>query len=138
MNRHEINLQSAIALARKVEHDNCWHLAALLMRSHRVISYGWNSYTTHPKSNTKYKFCHAEFDAILGVDADKLRNATLYVARVGYDGRAKILFAKPCSHCQELIMRANIKYAYYTVDDYSYAKWDVRQYITTIYNYGGV
>lgn len=132
MNRHEINLQSAIALARKVRHDNPWHLAAIAKRGHRTIGYGWNSYQTHPKSTAPFHRLHAEMDCILSSDRDHLIGSTLYVARVGYDGRKEVLLASPCNWCRMMIVRAGIRKVYYTIDKNRIGIWDVANDTETI------
>jgi tRNA(Arg) A34 adenosine deaminase TadA len=132
MNRHEINLQSTIALARKVEHDNPWHLAAIAMKGHKVVGYGWNTYQTHPKSTAPYHRLHAEMDCILSSNRDHLPSATLYVARVGYDGRSEVLLASPCAWCRMMIVKAGIRKVYYTVDGSHYGIWDVKNDTETV------
>ncbi len=125
-NRVKHHLDLAIQIARKADNNLTWHLGAVCARKNRVISVGWNRSQTHPKSPSKYKFIHAELDCILGIDGNKLRGSSIFVARVGYDYRAEILLAQPCTSCQELLRRMYIRDVFFTVSDNLYGRWIIR------------
>lgn len=100
--------------AQKASKNAKYHhrLGAVIVKKNRVISIGYNKpHKTHPKSNTKFKTIHAEFDAILGCEKDDLRGATIYVLR---DANAGINLARPCACCMELIKMVGIKKVIYT------------------------
>merc|ERR1712154_118872 len=44
----------------------------------------------------------------------------IYVIRV--DGKGKLMYSRPCSHCLTVLKRIGIKYAIYSVDRYSFIK----------------
>lgn len=110
--KHLVDL--AIKLSRKNTTDINAHLCALLVRKGRVVSVGFNSRKTHPKSPHPWHTLHAEADAIIGVPEDVLRGATLIVARTGFVGRNRSLLAKPCVYCHSMIERAGIRRVCFT------------------------
>lgn len=132
MNRHEAHIQAAIALARKVLHDNPYHLAAISTKGHRVLGYGWNSYKTSPKSNAPFFRIHAEVDCIFSTNANHIAGSTMYVARVGFNNRAEVLLSSPCKYCRAMIVRAGIRHVYYTIDRNRIGLWDVANDTETI------
>ncbi len=80
------------------------------------MSSGYNSVGCHNSSS--YRKCnnsvHAEQHAIqrLLVKPDLLFGASLYVSRVANSGR--LLLARPCSFCMNLIRAVGIKRIYYS------------------------
>ncbi len=126
--RNRRHLALATEIARKTVHDSPFHLAAVLNNGKNILSVGVNFMRkTHTKSNTRHKFLHAEMDSIIGVRKEHLKGATLYVSRVGYDHRERILFSKPCGPCQLAIIRAGIKEVWYTITDITVGHWNVRR-----------
>lgn len=90
-------------------------LGAVIVKKGRVLSVGYNKpHKTHPKSNTRFKTIHAEFDAILGCNPEDLKGATLYVVRKAKSGPN---MAKPCDCCMELIEMVGIKRVVYSTHD---------------------
>lgn len=121
MCRQEAMLNVALKLAQGSEHySQC--LGAVIARGHRIISVGWNKSKTHPKQlpymkngkNVSTRTVHAELDAIIGVPADLLFGATIYVARAlrvrGFG------LAKPCAACRKAIEAAGIRRMVYTTN----------------------
>jgi deoxycytidylate deaminase len=131
------NLMLAARIAREKDHRMCWHFGAVIVHGKEVINVGWNSYRTHPKSTAPYKYLHAEMDAIIGVDENKLAGATLFVVRVGFLNRRELMMAQPCEYCRTAIVRAGIHQVYFSVEgtDNMIRKvgiWDVRNDVTRI------
>src|SRR5574337_1911455 len=131
-NRIKRPMNLAIKMARKADHKLSWHLGAVITQGKEIVSVGFNRDHTHPKSGSKFHYLHAEVDVIIGVPQKKLDNASLFVARLGYDFRSKIMMAKPCSYCARSIIRANIRWCYYTIDEYHIGLWDVANDTETV------
>ena len=111
-------------LAEKVSKnsDHPHHkMGAVVARGNKLISVAHNQYRTHPKSNTTYKYVHAEMRAILNARGDT-KGADIYVFRKNKLGELAI--AKPCEHCMELIAEAGIKNIFYT-DTNSYLFYEL-------------
>jgi dCMP deaminase len=107
-------MESFLRVAKEAARNSTYHhkLGAVIVKKGRVISVGYNKpHKTHPKSNTRFKTIHAEFDAILGCDKDDLKGATLYVVRSAKKGPN---MAKPCACCMELIEMVGIKKVVYS------------------------
>ena len=58
---------------------------------------------------------HAELGAILGVDRSITEGATVYVARIGREGKYRI--SKPCSMCHAALKHVGVKRVVYTIDN---------------------
>lgn len=104
-------------LAKALSKKSTYHhqMGAVVVKKSRVIGVGFNKPSkTHPKSNTKFNTIHAELDAILGLDRSDLKGADIYVFREYKDGRPAM--AKPCPHCQQLLIEVGIRNIYYTKD----------------------
>ena len=126
-NRQRKGLELAVRLARKFDHDSPCHLASVLMSGSNIVSAGQN-YTrkTHTKSPHPFKTIHAEVDCLMGNTMPEMAGSTLFVARVGYNNRCRILLAKPCIWCQSYIVRAGVRFVYYTIDEQATGFWDVK------------
>ena len=80
-------------------------IAALIYDKKRLVSHGWNSFTTHP---LQARFCshpnrihlHAEVAAIVAAK-QSVEGMDMYVARVWRNGSPAL--AKPCSDCQKAL-----------------------------------
>ena len=83
-----------------------FRMGSVLVQKNRIVSIGSNLRRTHPKSPSKWKTIHAEFDAIIGIDQEKLTGSTLYVARVTRTGR--FASSRPCTDCMTLVREARI------------------------------
>lgn len=98
-------------LSKKSEYSH--QLGAVVAKKNKVLGLGFNKpYKTHPRSNNRFKTTHAELDAILGLSAEELTGATIYVYRETKDGSPAN--SKPCQYCQMLIKKAGIKKVCYT------------------------
>jgi len=116
-------------LARKHPHDHHFHLASIIVRRNTVISVGFNSRKTHPKTNTPFRNLHSEADCILGVDQRYLEGSSMFVARVGFNNRNKVLMSQPCEYCQAIIFGSGLRDCYFTIDESSIGYWDIRNNI---------
>jgi len=111
-------------LAAKVAQDSNYHdyrHGALLIRGGSVLNWSENKNqycdfgNRFREYNTGLPTVHAELGAILGVDKNKTRNATIYVARIGKSGDWRL--SKPCSMCCAAAKFAGIRQIVYSVDD---------------------
>jgi deoxycytidylate deaminase len=119
-------IKYSIKIAQTIDNNMVWHFGALLVKNNKIISTGFNRKQTHTKSPSPYGHLHAEVDSIIGFPLDKLRGATLYVARAGYEERKTIMMSEPCEPCKQAIIRALIFKVYYTMNDNTIVLWDVR------------
>lgn len=99
-------------------------VGCVITYGHRIISSGFNSVKTDPlqKKYNAYRFAgesqpsiHAETMAIkplMGRKDIDFKNAILYVARYGADG--KPMLSKPCKSCQQLMRDLGIQKCFYT------------------------
>lgn len=107
--------------------DHRTKLGCVVVKNHKIISSGHNSWTkTHPfqaKIDKKFFGCecagklHAETDALLpliknGID---LTDASIYVIRKMNDGSNGM--ARPCPRCMSIIKKCGIKNINYTTGD---------------------
>ena len=117
--RHMNFVRIALKHARKSQHN--FQLAALLVKSGRILSVGFNSTKTSPCLLKLHKprpinKLHAEQCALNRCGLEETQGASLYIARIS-KSRKEGGMAKPCSMCMELIRRAGIKKIYYTTDE---------------------
>jgi tRNA(Arg) A34 adenosine deaminase TadA len=103
-------------------HDK-WRVGAVIVRSGRVLSTGYNRYRNDPAQvepgGVSY---HAEQVALRKVgDAE---GSTIYVARVTRSGL--IGLAKPCEMCQDLLQSHGVHTAVWTTPD-GWGKLRVRE-----------
>jgi deoxycytidylate deaminase len=99
-------------LASKSDHQH-FKFGAVVTDGNKVVSCGYNTNRTHPKSPTPWQTRHAEVDAIL-----KLKGRTgtcIYVLRYMQNGSYGN--AKPCNDCMNFIRKNGIKFIIYTMND---------------------
>lgn len=102
---------AAQKMAQKHDSFGRYKIVALLVKSNRVISVGYNYYSIRRGSNSPlYKGfgIHAEFSALIGVDS---KGATLYVA--GYSPHNNEICTEPCDRCKQIIGLSQIKQVIY-------------------------
>lgn len=87
-------------------------VAAAIFAGKRLLSLGWNTTKTHPKSSTRYFAHHAEFSALIGNHKIDLVGSTIMVTRRTPGGQ--FLMARPCDECFKVIRAAGIARIYYT------------------------
>lgn len=89
---------------------------AVLVRSGRVISVGWNVLKNDPNniSEQHMDYCSVHAEAMAIARASRPAGATIYIAR-NKSGQER--FSKPCSGCERAILEAGISRVVYTVDN---------------------
>lgn len=78
--------------------DNCCDLGYCYREEHHI---------PHGERYEKCQAVHAEMNAIIAADRDKMFGATLYLA--GFEDGVRIEEPKPCEMCERLIINAGIK-----------------------------
>lgn len=116
---------------RKIAEDiipiNRARIAAAVVYKSEVISIGTNQKKTHPlqarfSRHVEAIHIHAEIDAIARavrrIDAKKLAQCTLYVARIKLDSGGNTMWgmAKPCTGCERAIASFEIGRVVWTND----------------------
>ncbi len=91
-----------------------YKLGCVIVKKNKIISGGFNKIKTHTKSIHKFNMLHAEIDALIGKDYDKLRNSFAFVYRERKNGKPAM--AKPCEACELALKKAGVKRVYYTID----------------------
>ena len=103
-----------------------YNLGAVVAKGNRVISIGRNNMAkTHPLiSRGSHKLIHAEVDACIGLDRDRLRGSSIYVYRETTSG--EIAMAKPCVDCRNILLSFGVKTAHYTDPSVNGMVWQIR------------
>lgn len=112
---NEAKKKKYFALAALVSRQStCWpKLGCVIVKKNRVVGMGCNNTRkTHPKANTPFKTIHAEFQAMLGVNPEDLKGATVFVYRE--DAFGKPIISAPCEFCQKALAMAGIKKVFNT------------------------
>lgn len=109
------NIERAIKYASYSVHPKSRHGA--IIDCNGFIYGGFNKSKTHPQSEKPWKTICAELDAVLvasrgGVGPDDFGRASLYIARVGKDG--KVRPSPPCKWCKQMISKLGIRKVYHT------------------------
>ena len=108
----DTGIRTALEEARKSDCPS-YRIGAALMKCNQMVSKGRSIFKkSHTKSRTIFNGIHAEFNCLHGVDPDKYRSCTLFVARVTPSGT--ISMARPCEGCLELLRECGIRVFYYT------------------------
>lgn len=117
MSRHDRFIAKAI---EATELSQCrFMVAALVVKSGRLLSIGANRWRCPTKILEAGMTYHAEVQALKGVSADQARGATLYVARRGRNGKPSM--ARPCDACWQHIVDHSIRQVVYTTWEDGYA-----------------
>jgi len=129
LNRNEKILDILTKVAADIsEPVKNYRLAAAIVLKNSIISFGVNSYKTHPfqarwSKNKHAIHLHAEINAIKNatkkIDTNLLKKSSLYVARVILDNKGSILsraLSMPCSGCQRCIVEFEIRNVIYTTN----------------------
>ena len=88
-------------------------MGCVIVKKNKVVGVGFNDrHKTHPKSTTMGNTIHAELHAVIGVAAEDLRGAHVYVFREYVNG--ELAMARPCPHCHAVLVSAGIKKVFYT------------------------
>ena len=104
-------------------------IAAAIVYRNKIISFGINQSKTHPYQmrygrNKESIYWHAETNALYIADKklgfDKFHNASLYIARMKWNGTDKKTLVHglslPCDGCMRCIKEYGIKSIIYTLD----------------------
>src|SRR3990167_2701416 len=94
-------------------------MGAILINKNRVLNTGFNSVSTHPRSPNKWFSTHAEFSALLGIEAYKIRGASIYVVRSTIT--MPWATSKPCNECEIFMRKMGIRRIYYIDDQNKFA-----------------
>ena len=90
-----------------------YRMGAVLMKRNKLVASGRNFFRkSHPQSKTIYNGIHAEFHCLNGVDPDKCKGCSLFVARVTNAGTLSM--ARPCDDCFNLLKERGVRVFYYT------------------------
>ncbi len=106
-----------IARAMKPLHQDlrAFHVAAIFKKN-QLISIGWNTLKTHPKTIGFYpyhqKATHAEALACIRGKLEDYSGHDLIVARINNNGHTD--FSKPCRFCQKYISWLGFDNVYYS------------------------
>ena len=86
-------------------------------------------------SGTRYELCrsvHAEANAIINADIEKLKDAELYLVGKEYGSDFYVENADCCSMCKRMIINAGIQTVYVRLNSLQYKKINVRNWIKKI------
>jgi deoxycytidylate deaminase len=112
-----------IAFDRTIRSGHPVSMAAVLVKSGKIISIGHNKTKTHPKQRNRINDhgieygnnnIHAEVDALVRAPWGKIPGSTIYVARRTRSDLPGI--ARPCSSCVDFLSDYGVKRAYYTIN----------------------
>lgn len=110
-----------LALRLALKSTGNYRLGAVVAKRCRVLSTGFNRQKTHPimeKYNasgwTKFGL-HAEVDSCLGLPADDLLGAEVYVGRIMKNGLPSM--AKPCEICERFLRSVGVAKVYYSTQE---------------------
>ena len=106
--RHMRYIRLAQKLAEKSNFIN-YRMSCVVVKGGRVIATGINRLKSGLVKHPAYreKAIHAELDAVLMIDPEKLRGATVYVAGISKTGN--LLKSAPCPICQKLLQEYGIR-----------------------------
>ena len=86
-------------------------MGAVIVQKNRLVSFGANKCSTHPRSTNAWRSVHAELDALLNVPPERLNGGTVYVVRLTRTGL--LATSRPCMDCQALLSSVGVRYMYY-------------------------
>ena len=95
-----------------------WKVGAVVYRGSRILGVGTNDMVrTAPQSPHPYKTRHAEFNALGDVEQAEWRSASIYVHRVGRDGKTHN--SRPCQFCAKMLALAELRRIEWSEDEVS-------------------
>jgi deoxycytidylate deaminase len=120
--KHKRWLKSALKFTRKSDFDP-QKMCALVIKGGRVLSMGLNRVSAGKLKDRRYlhSMVHAELDAILGVNPDDLKGATIYVAGVSKTGVT--IKSEPCDICKSVLTDIGVRAVYSLEKDSSIHRW---------------
>jgi deoxycytidylate deaminase len=112
-------MELAKHMARQSTFPDYHHGAVLVKGSIRNASFNKDNYCSFgsrfQKEHQGRTTLHAELGAVLGMDRSVTEGATIYVARVGREGKYKL--SKPCSMCHAALKHVGVKRVVYTINN---------------------
>lgn len=118
MCRHERHIRRAIAAT---ELSQCrFAVAAVLVKSGRVLTVAVNRWRNQTRIDPKYYTYHAEEQALSGVSDSAAYGSTLYIARTLRNGATAM--ARPCErNCWPILQHRKIRQVVYTTSNGRFA-----------------
>lgn len=106
--RHARYIKLAQKLAEKSSYIN-YRMSCVVVKGGRVIAIGINRLKSGIVKHPAYgvKAIHAELDAILAIDPEKLKGATVYVGGITKTGG--LLKSAPCPICHKVLQEYGIR-----------------------------
>lgn len=92
-----------------------YHFSCCIIKGNRLISVGINKVAAPKRFIKRHRenmALHAEIDALLGIDKERLKNATLYI--YGQTAAGNKMITRPCTTCLNFINQMNIKRVVYS------------------------
>jgi deoxycytidylate deaminase len=133
--RHNKYLKILKKVAQDVTPVGAARVASCIVYKHEIVSFGINSFKTHP---IQAKFgrtdhaihLHAEIDSIKNasriLSPQEFEKSTIYIARMKFTDMHKRRMIQglscPCDGCKNAIVAFGIKKAVYTLDDDGYGE----------------
>jgi deoxycytidylate deaminase len=88
-------------------------VGCIIVKKNRIVGLGYNDRRkTHPRAKTMSQTIHAELHAVIGVPAEDLKGAHVYVFREYVNG--DLAMTKPCAACHAVLEAAGVKKVFYT------------------------
>jgi dCMP deaminase len=112
MVKHEYFLKLAKEASKKSDHEQ-HQIGTVIVKRNRVISSGYNSLKTHPRSPHQFKSTHSEFLAVLKADFN-VKGAIVYVFRQQKSGLWSN--SRPCKSCWQFLMDCGVKEVIYSFE----------------------
>jgi len=115
----------ALAEGRAIWH-RCRHFS-FVFKGSRLLSVGLNSRKTHPRNLlyayagrdsadiSQYVGTHSEMNAVLRMDSDECRGATMVNLRI--NRRGDFDYSRPCSGCRDMLRSMGFSEAFHTHRD---------------------
>lgn len=118
MKRYLLLIEIARAMKPLHQQLRAFHVAAIFKKN-RLVSIGWNTLKTHPKTIEFYpyhqKATHGEALAIIRGRLENYRGHDLFVLRL--DNNESINYSKPCKFCQTFIKFMEFDNVFYSDND---------------------
>lgn len=95
-----------------------YKMSSAIVKGNRLISVGINKVAAPKRFIKRHRenmALHAEIDALLGIDKERLKNATLYIT--GETAAGNSMITKPCVTCLNFINQMNIERVVYLNKD---------------------
>lgn len=110
-------IKSAMRAALQSSQDKRYKLGAVVVKSGRVLAWGYNSNKNRPENWIPRQAwsVHAEESCLRKIKEGRNPGSTLYVARVNRNGKVRL--SRPCRDCQNLARTHGVERIVYTTDN---------------------